>query len=111
MEARVSRALIARSRLSNRRAHEATAFSHDGLHYVGGVGRFDDGSIAELYISAAKAGTAVEAWARDSAIVASLALQSGVDIDVLRRALSRDDHGAPATPLAALLDLLAEGNA
>jgi hypothetical protein len=48
-----------------------------------------------------------EAKARDSAVVASIALQHGVDPEMLRRALMRSGNGAASGPLGTLLDLLA----
>jgi hypothetical protein len=41
--------------------------------YTGGIGRFDDGRIAEDFINGAKVGSAAEANAQDAAIVVSLA--------------------------------------
>jgi hypothetical protein len=54
-------------------------------------------------------GSATDDAARDSAVVASLALQHGVDRDMLRRALMRNGNGVASEPLGALLDLLASG--
>lgn len=99
-----------RHRLPNRRRHEIIDFDHAGHRFTAGMGRFADGSLAEVFLSSTKTGTAIEAWARDSAIVASLALQHGVDADTIRHALSRDADRAAATPLAVLLDLVSEGD-
>jgi len=66
-----------RVRLPNRRLHEVYRFESNGQTYVGGVGRFADGSIAEIFLNATKSGSMVEALAQDAAIVASLALQFG----------------------------------
>ena len=96
-----------RGRLPNRRQHELLQFEHGGFHYVAGFGRFADGRLAEVFLSAAKSGTVIEGWARDSAIVASIALQHGVPADTIRHALSRDQAAAAASPIAALLDLVA----
>jgi transposase-like protein len=63
--------------------------------------------LAEVFLSAAKSGTAIEAWARDRAIVAAIALQHGVSADTLRHALSRDQGGAAASPIGTFLDLVA----
>jgi hypothetical protein len=46
--------------------------------------------------------------ARDSAVVASIALQYGVPLDVLRHALMRDAQGRPSGPLGTALDLIAK---
>src|SRR5271166_5621825 len=38
--------------------------------------------------------------------VCSLALQNGVQLETIRRALLRDSHGRPSTPLSAALDII-----
>ncbi len=67
-----------RSRLKDRRAHWLYRFECDGQVYTGGIGRFDDGRIAEVFINGAKVGTAAETNAQDAAIVASLASSTAV---------------------------------
>src|SRR5690242_1320652 len=57
-----------RRRLPNRRAHDLIAFEHNGQRYVGGVGRFQDGTLAEVFLNSEKHGTALETIARDAAI-------------------------------------------
>jgi hypothetical protein len=96
-----------RKKLPNRRAHELVNFEHGGFRYVAGVGRFNDGSVAEIFISAAKTGTALESIARDAAILASICLQYGASVDTLRHALTRNGDGSASGVLGALLDLLA----
>jgi hypothetical protein len=46
--------------------------------------------------------------ARDSAIVCSIAIQFGADVETIRKALCRDSHGRARGPLAAALDLIME---
>lgn len=99
-----------RKRLANRRGHELVDFTHGGFAITGGVGHFDDGTIAEVFLNAAKTGTAVEAAARDAAITASLYFQHGGSPETLRRALTRNADGSPSGPLGRLLDLLADGD-
>ena len=89
-----------RQRLPDRRAHWLYRFECDGQSYTGGIGRFDDGRIAEIFINGSKVGTAAETNAQDAAIVASLGLQHGCPIDTIRHALARSGTGAG--PLAAL---------
>jgi hypothetical protein len=91
-----------RQRLPNRRSHWLCRFECDGQSFTGGIGRFDDSRIAEIFINGAKVGSAAEANAQDSAIVASLALQHGCPLETIRHALART--GGSAGPLAALLD-------
>ena len=68
-----------------------------------------DGRLAEIFISNAKAGSHSDAAAKDAAVVASIALQHGVPIDVIRHALLRDSRGRASSPLGCALDLIAEG--
>ena len=91
-----------RDRLPNRRLHWLYRFECDGQVYTGGIGRFDDGRIAEIFINGAKVGSAAEANAQDAAIVASLALQHGCPLETIHHALIRT--GGSGGPLAALLD-------
>ncbi len=98
--------MSARERLPNRRGHEVIDFQHGGFDYTAGIGRFDDGRLGEVFLSAAKSGTLVSAWAHDAAIVASLALQAGVELTTIQRALGREHGGGAATPLGAVLDLI-----
>ena len=90
-----------RERLPNRRLHWLYRFECGGQMYTGGIGRFDDGRIAEIFINGAKVGSAAEANAQDAAIVASLALQHGCPIETIRHALARS--GGAAGPLATFL--------
>jgi hypothetical protein len=93
---------VCRQRLQNRRPHWLYRFECAGQVYVGGIGRFDDGRIAQVFISGSKVGTAAETNAQDAALVASLALQHGCPIETIRHALDRPGGGIG--PLAMLLD-------
>lgn len=53
---------------------------------------------------AGKDGTPISTIARDSAILLSLALQNGADINGIRSALCRDEAGNAMGPVGALLD-------
>jgi ribonucleoside-diphosphate reductase alpha chain len=92
-----------------RRGHELLGFEHGGIHYTAGFGRFENGKLAEIFLSAAKHGTGVDVNARDAAIAASLLFQFGCPVDKLRKALTRNSDGSASGPLAHALDLLAEG--
>jgi hypothetical protein len=96
-----------RRRLANRRACETFELEVGGLHYVVSVGHFADGALAEIFITNGKAGSDSDTAARDSAVVASIALQYGVPLEVLRHALMRDAQGRPSGPLGAALNYLA----
>ena len=99
-----------RERLPNRREHELINFEHDGFAYVGGVGRFPDGRVAEVFLSVAKTEQAIETSGRGAAIVASIALQHGVPPETIHRALIRSGNRTASGPLGKLPDVLAVAN-
>jgi hypothetical protein len=97
-----------RERLPNRRSHDLLEFTNSGFVYTAGIGRFDDGHIAEIFLNVdGKVGTAVAISARDGAVMASILFQHGGSPEILRRALQRNGDGSAAGPLGRLLDLLA----
>jgi hypothetical protein len=96
-----------RRRLPNRRAHELLDFEHGGISYTTGVGRFENGLLAEIFLTTRKHSTAVDVNARDAAVAASLLLQHGCSVETLSRALTRNTDGSASGPLARALDLLA----
>ena len=95
-----------RERLPNRRPHTVLTIEAGGFRYLAGIGHYDDGRLGEIFLTAKKGGTAIDDAAGDSAVVASIALQHGVDADTLRRALMRNGNGVASGPLGTLLDLL-----
>jgi hypothetical protein len=99
--------MTARCRLPDRRECETVEFEVDGHHYTCSFGRFEDGALAELFLSNAKSGNDLSTAVRDAGIVASFALQHGANINTLRAALSRDSRGRPSGVLGAALDLIA----
>jgi hypothetical protein len=99
-----------RNRLHNRRTHEVFAFTFRGLSYTAGVGRFDDGALAEIFIDCAKGSTPVAADARDAAVTLSIALQHGVPPEAIRAAVTRESDGSASGIVGAVLDLLAENS-
>jgi hypothetical protein len=97
----------ARERLPNRRASEQIAFACGGFKFIATVSHFLDGRLAEIFLTNGKCGSDSDVSARDAAVVASIALQHGVPVEVLRKALMRDSQGRPSGPLGVVLDLLA----
>jgi len=97
-----------RERLRNRRRSETFALELHGLRYLASFSRFNDGRVAEVFLQSLKPASQSDSNARDSAIAASLALQYGCPLDVLRRALLRDAQGRASTPLGRALDIIAE---
>src|SRR5262245_10939935 len=99
--------MTARERLPNRRASSVFELELHGLKYTASVSYFADGRPAEIFLQNHKPGSQSDSNARDSAVAASLALQHGCPLEVIRRAVLRDPQGRPATPLGAALDALA----
>ena len=81
------------------------------LRYRATVGRYVDGKPAEIFLTNHKAGSMAGILASDSAVLASLALQFGVPVDVLQHALMRDARGQPTSPLGMVLDRLVKEGA
>ena len=102
---------MTRLRLPDRRASIVFAFECNGLHYTASASWFDDGRLGEVFVGNHRADSHADACAKDAAILASVALQFGAPLDVLRRALFRDFQGRPRTPIGCALDLLANGGA
>lgn len=96
-----------RRRLPDRRASETFDLQAQGLTFTATVSRFCDGSLAEIFLQNHKAGSMAGINAQDAAVLASLALQHGVPLDIIRRALMRDARGRASGPLGAALDLIA----
>jgi ribonucleoside-diphosphate reductase alpha chain len=100
-----------RERLPNRRASELFEVESFRLRFTVGTSNYADGRLAEIFITNHRANSAAGIMASDAAIAASLALQFGCPVDVLRRALSRDSQGRATSPLGVALDLIAKGDA
>jgi ribonucleoside-diphosphate reductase alpha chain len=96
-----------RERLPNRRRSQSFSFECSGLRYTATASWFDDGRLGEVFVGNHRADSHADACAKDAAILASLALQYGAPLDVLRRALLRDSHGRPSTPIGCALDIIA----
>jgi hypothetical protein len=100
--------MIDRQRLPNRRGAETFDLEAGGLRYRATLGRFPDGRPAEIFLTNTKMGSHSDTNARDAAVVASIALQYGAPLEVLRGALMRDEEGRPCGPLGVAVDLIAE---
>lgn len=97
-----------RNRLPNRRASSTFCFDCGPHRYTATISYFPGTDrLAEIFLGNGRAGSDVDAAAKDSAILASLCLQANVPLDVIRHALLRDLHGIASSPLGAALDLIA----
>jgi ribonucleoside-diphosphate reductase alpha chain len=99
--------IAARKRLPNKRASESISFECNGLHYTATISFFLTSELGEIFISNAKAGSHSDAAAKDCAVIASIALQFGVPLDTIRKALLGGSHGRASSPLGCALDLIA----
>jgi hypothetical protein len=97
---------MTRERLSNRRASELFEVQSLKLPFTVGVSKYADGRLAEVFINNHKAGSAPGIMASDLAVVCSIALQYGVPVEVIRKALARDSQGRATSPLGVALDHL-----
>jgi hypothetical protein len=100
-------AINSRRRLPQRRVHELLDFEHAGHRYTAGLGYFETGGLAEIFINVpGRSGSAIEAIARDAAILTSICLQYGASVETVRQALTRNSDGSSSGPLGVVLDLL-----
>jgi hypothetical protein len=102
---------MTRQRLPNRRANTTLELEVGGLRYTATFSRYPDGSISELFLNNHKSNSAADTNARDAAIVFSIAVQCGADVETIRKALCRDSHGNASGPLGAALDMIANDGA
>jgi len=103
---------VVRSRLPNRRASMTFAFECGPHHYVATISYFpNDGTLAEIFLGNGRAGSDIDAAAKDSAVVCSIALQYGVPVNTIRKALPRDAHGRASSPLGRALDIVVGSSA
>jgi ribonucleoside-diphosphate reductase alpha chain len=99
---------MTRQRLPNRRACISFSFVCNDLDYTATVSYFADGKLAEIFLSNRRANSHSDAAAKDSGVVCSIALQHGVPVETIRKALLRDARGNPSSPLGCALDLLVQ---
>lgn len=107
--------MTSRTILPNRRTAERVFFYHDGQKYHGTLGygaRIEERSYlvdalpSEVFLEGPKPGSGINAMCRDFGVVVSIALQYGVPLDVMRKAITRLDDGLAAGPGGMLLDLI-----
>jgi hypothetical protein len=98
----------ARHRLPNRRASLSFDFESQGLRFTASFSQFSDGRLGEIFVTNHKAGSMAGINAADAAVVCSIALQFGVPLETIRRALMRDPLGRAIGPLGVALDMIAD---
>jgi hypothetical protein len=95
-----------RRRLPQRRRSESFNFECNGLAYTATASWFEDGALGEVFVGNHRCDSHTDSCAKDAAILASICLQFGAPLDVIRKALLRDSRGRPSTPIGCALDLL-----
>lgn len=95
-----------RTILPNRRQNLSVNFDHGRASFHGTASHDGADKIMEIFLSGGKPGSELEAATRDCAVIASLAIQFGAPLDVIRKALTRLDDGSAAGPMGAFLDLI-----
>ncbi len=100
---------MTRERLPDRRKSENFRFKVGTTSYHATVGYYHDGRPGELFLNCEKTGTDLQVYMRDSAIAVSMALQGGVPIETLAKAMCRHEDGSPEGLLGQFLDMYAEG--
>ncbi len=111
----------ARKRLPNRRPSHTEALEVAGQTFTATVG-FDpmDGRPCEVFLTAGKEGSLINAMLADAAVTISVALQHGIPAQSLAKSIGRLPEGPvtpadldegkpariPASPIGAALDLL-----
>jgi ribonucleoside-diphosphate reductase alpha chain len=104
---------MTRNVLPQRRYSETfeLTYGEKPTRYQISIGYFELGLLAgypaEVFITGPKAGSDVEAVARDAAVILSIALQHGVPVDVMAHSITRNNDGSPSTIMGAVLDQLA----
>ena len=81
--------MMARERLPNRRENVSIGFEFEGHRYRATATWFRDGRLAEIFLDVpGKLGTPLQSNANNAAILTSLALQNGVDPEVIRHSVT-----------------------
>lgn len=101
---------MTREPLPLRRRSETFDLPFAGLKepHVVTLGFYDDGRIGEVFINGGKSGEVIEAIARDSAVILSMALQHGVPLETISHAITRDGQGQPQTVVGVIVDMITE---
>lgn len=97
--------MTARLRLPHRR--ETVLFEFRGAPYTLGVGRFEDGALADVsFDCSAESNAQLSDDAKDAAACLSIALKYGAPAHVIRDAVTRASDGSANTIIGHVLDLL-----
>jgi hypothetical protein len=97
-----------RETLPARRRSESFPVTIPGLNrqIVLTVGYYKDGRVGEVFVADVKAGSTADAASRDAAVILSIAMQYGVPLDVIQKAITREEDGSASSVLGVLIDKL-----
>lgn len=101
---------MTRETLPTRRYSHNFTVEFQGEKYNVTAGFYPDGRIGELFIErvkdriASKLGYALDGACRDAAVLISLALQYGAELETIGKTVSRDEDGEPAALVGAIID-------
>jgi hypothetical protein len=101
----------ARQRLPNRRMSAIAEFENANLRYLATATLSPDGKPLELFLDGPKIGSAAHIAARDAAIITSLALQNGVEVETILHSLEKSRAGEPVGPIGVALALFVPSSA
>ena len=101
--------IATREILPQRRSNETFTLRHDDRDYTVTLGFFEDGSLGEVFLNGAKAGSDMEAVMHDGAVLLSLLIQHAIPLRAIKHAITRDEDGQPETIIGAVVDKITEG--
>lgn len=101
-----------REKLPVRREADVIEFLHrlpggSGQRVLATIGRLPDGRIAEIFLDPPKLSNDAANLYRDMALLISIALQHGIEIEEMRSAVGRAEDGTPHSIAGSALDILA----
>jgi hypothetical protein len=100
--------MTAREALPMRRGAVTFDAAIAGQVFAVTVDLYPDGRTGEVFVSAPKVGSDIEAILRDGAILMSFALQHGAPLDELLHAMTRDAAGEVSSMLGRLAQAVAD---
>jgi hypothetical protein len=78
----------ARHRPPGRRLHLGETTTYQGQTYHVGFGFYPNGKLCEVFITTNKVGSAIEEHVQTQAILISLCLQHGIEVNVIKHSIS-----------------------
>ena len=95
---------MTREQLPNRRLNETQEFDRNGIHITMTVGFKSNGDVGEVFFNADRSNSMLDVLMSDAAIIASIAMQTGVTLRQITHAIKRDKFGIASSPIGAALD-------